>query len=676
MIIKRKQYCKRALTLAALCACAQVYAKDDDYLDMELEQLLQLPVTGSTLRDESLTTVPSAVTVFTHDQLERLGIDYLYELLNLVPGYQFDRNSDNPTNYTFSSRGRRNSSQAREVLVIFDGRPFASPRTGAIDIFSPFVPLEQIERVEVIRGPGSALYGSSAFNGVINIVTRTGQNMAKLELGEDDRRRLSANLSGNLGDWSSNLFTRAYEDSGQNFQVQDSFTKASLATNDPRKVFMVDGALKKNETQFRLAYQHTEGDDFFALGNTQNGFNSAVYNFKQFSVDQGFHFFDAVKTDVYLGYLESQQNIHVALRGPGALLNISQPASSDPLLTNAILSGDSYNLRVTNDWTINEGESALLGVEWKRESETNAYIYNNYDLKELIQHQFPIHYYGDLSHTTPIGTYGSQESIGIYSQYLRDLTKNTRLTLGLRYDDYDSVGDHLSPRLGLVHQFNEAQTLKLLYGEAYRAPSLGETGIINNPVVLGNPNLSYEVVKTWDLIWMLHVNNTNLSVGGFSNTYKNPILAGLAGTIRTYVNGNDEHSDGMEVELQQHLTQQWSVRATYTNFFNLPQSAYREAKQLGSLEINFNQAPWNWNLLAYHQGARETQSANSTFGELDSFVVFNSKLRYSFKQGYNLSLQIKNVSDLDYATPSQNASIVNGVPNRGRETSLIFELPL
>jgi outer membrane receptor protein involved in Fe transport len=676
MVIKRKHYGTRALIWLALFACAQVYAGDDDYLDMELEQLLQVPVTGSTLRDESIKTVPSAVTVFTHDQLEKLGIDYLYELINLVPGYQFDRNSDNPTNYTFSARGRRNSSQAREVLVIFDGRPFASPRTGAIDIFSPFVPLEQIERVEVIRGPGSALYGSSAFNGVINIVTRAGQNMTKLELGGDDRRRLSANLSKNVGDWSSNLFVRAYEDSGQAFQVQDSFAKVPLMTSDPRKTITVDGALKKNETQLRFAYQRTQGDDFFTLGNTQNGFNSGVYSFKQFSLDQGFHFSDNIKTDIYLGYLDSTQDIHVAILGPGALQNLSQPASSAPLLTNAILSGDSYNLRVTNDWTIDERESALLGVEWKRENENSAYIYNNYDLKELVTRQFPIHYYGDLSHSTPIGSYGSQESIGIYSQYLRDLNQSTRLTLGLRYDDYDGAGEHLSPRLGLVHQINETQTLKLLYGEAYRAPSLGETGLINNPVVVGNPNLSYEIVKTWDLIWMLHVNNSNISLGGFSNIYKNPILAGFEGTTRTYVNGNDEHSDGMEVELQQSLTSQWSLRATYTSFFNLPRSAFREAKQLGSVEVNFNQDRWNWNLLAYHQGARKTQAVNNTFSDLDSFIVFNSKLRYSFKQGYNLSVQMKNVSDLDYATPAQNVGIAQGVPNRGRELSMVFELPL
>jgi iron complex outermembrane receptor protein len=562
------------------------------------------------------------------------------------------------------------------VLVIVDGRPFASPRTGAIDIFSPFVPLEQIERIEVIRGPGSALYGSSAFNGVINIVTRTGQNKVSLELGSDDRRRLSASVSGKLGDWSSDLFARAYQDSGQSYQVMDSFTKAPLMTTDPRTTITLDGVLKKNETQLRMAYQRTRGNDFFALGNTQNGFNQGDYGFKQVSLEQGFHFLNSVKTDVYLGYMQSRQDIHLAIQGPGALLKISQPASNAPLLGNAILGADSYNLRITNDWTIDAEQSGLLGIEWKREHETDAYIYNNYDLGELVRREFPIQYYGDLSHTTPIGTYESLESVGLYSQYLRNLSENTRLTLGLRYDHYDGAGEHLSPRVDLVHQLSDTQTLKLLFGEAYRAPSLGETGLINNPVVVGNQNLTYEIVKTWDLIWMLNVNSSNISVGGFSNYYKNPILAGVAGTTRTYVNGNDEHSDGMEVELQQQLTQQWSLRATYTNFFNLPQSAFREAKQLGSLEVNYNEGPWSWNLLAYHHSARYTQGVNTAYSRLDSFVIFNSKLRYSFKQGYNLSMQLKNLSNLDYATPAQNVGIANGVPNRGREISVGFDFPL
>lgn len=665
------------IACAALCACAHVFAAGEDYLDMDLEQLMQVPVTGSTLRDESLKTVPAAVTIFTREQLDRLGMDYLYELISLVPGYQLDRGADSGVNYTMSSRGRRNGAQAREIMVVVDGRIFANPRSGSIDSALPLIPLEQIERVEVIRGPGSALYGSSAFNGVINIITRTDVNIARVEMGGDDRRSASLSLSQPLGnDWKANLFARAYEDNGQLFHIPDSFTKAPLSTRDPRRSLDFDVTIGNVDTQIRAAYHRTASSDFYNFENTQNGFNATTQVFKQLSLDQRLNWFEDVKTQLQLGYLATGQDLQVAILGAATAAQISQPVGHENFLSKGALGGSSYNLRLTNDWTINNKSSALFGVEWRREQETLARAYHNYDLAQLASRKFPIRYYGDFTHYTAIGSQGSLEMGGLYGQYLRDLSDQTRLTLGVRYDHYNGIGAHTSPRLGLVHQLSDTQTLKLLYGEAYRAPSLGETGVINNPLVVGNPNLTYEVVKTWDLIWMLNWNSTRISAGGFRNDYKDPMVAGFVGTTRTTINSSDEFSDGVEIEVQQHLTQAWSLRATYTDFFTLPKTAFREAEQLASLELNFNQGAWNWNLLAYHQGERNALGANNSVHELADFWVINSKLRYHFSEGYNLSLQFKNLEDQYFATPAQGVNLPQGVPNRGREMSLMFDWAL
>jgi iron complex outermembrane receptor protein len=646
---------------------------------MDLEQLMQVPVTGSTLRDESLKTVPAAVTVFTREQLDRLGMDYLYELISLVPGYQLDRGADSGVNYTMSSRGRRNGAQAREIMVVMDGRIFANPRSGSVDSALPLIPLEQIERVEVIRGPGSALYGSSAFNGVINIVTRADVNTARVEMGGDNRRSASLSLSKPLGDsktggdWKTNLFLRAYEDEGQLFHIPDSFTKAPLTTHDPRRTLNFDFAIGNGDTQIRAAYHHTDSSDFYNFENTQNGFNATTQVFKQISLDQRLDWFENVKTQLQLGYLETGQDLQVAILGAATASQISQPIGREDFLSKGSLGGNSYNLRLTNDWPINDNSSALFGVEWRREQETTARAYHNYDLGQLASRKLPIRYYGDFTHYTAIGTQESLEMGGLYGQYLRDLNDKTRLTLGVRHDHYNDIGAHTSPRLGVVHQLSATQTLKLLYGEAYRAPSLGETGVINNPLVVGNPNLTYEVVKTWDLIWMLNWNSTRMSVGGFRNDYKDPMVAGFVGTTRTTLNGSDEFSDGVEIEVQHHLTQAWSLRATYTDFFTLPKTAFREAEELASVELNFNQGAWNWNLLAYHQAERYALGANNSLHALADFWVINSKLRYHFGEGYNLSLQFKNLDDREFSTPAQGVNLPQGIPNRGREISVAVD---
>ncbi len=167
---------KILLAFLLLSITAPVYSQDnlDHLFVMSLEDLLKVKVRGSTLTDESIRDVPGAVSVFTHDQIQRMGFDYLHELLNLVPGYQSQRTGNFTQNYAYSSRGRRNETQAKEILVIMDGRTLNDSRTSSANMTLPLILLEQIERVEIIRGPGSAIYGSSAFTGVINIVTRRG----------------------------------------------------------------------------------------------------------------------------------------------------------------------------------------------------------------------------------------------------------------------------------------------------------------------------------------------------------------------------------------------------------------------------------------------------------------------------------------------------------------------
>ncbi|MBU4328708.1 MAG: TonB-dependent receptor plug domain-containing protein, partial [Proteobacteria bacterium] len=165
-------FCEASITLADTTEDVQ-----DNPFAMSLEQLMQVEITGATRTEKSLKNVPAAVTVFTREEISRLGMDYLHELLNLVPGYQSQRHSDMSTGSNYSSRGRRQGANSREVLLLLDGRPMNDPRTGG-PISGKRVPLGKIDRVEIIRGPGSAIYGSNAFTGVINIITVKNENQA------------------------------------------------------------------------------------------------------------------------------------------------------------------------------------------------------------------------------------------------------------------------------------------------------------------------------------------------------------------------------------------------------------------------------------------------------------------------------------------------------------------
>lgn len=670
--VNAKIYKRRttAVALIFLCYAQVTLADQDDLLSLDLEQLMKIPVTGSTLKEESIRTVPAAVTVFSRNDIERLGMDYLYELVSLVPGYQFDRHGDTAVGYTFSSRGRRNGAQAREVLLLVDGRVFSNPRNGGADTILPLFPLTLIERVEIIRGPGSALHGSSAFAGVINVITRNTDNSLQVDIGSHDRVGVNALASQVAGDWKTNIFVHAYCDSGDSYRLQNTYTQADTMTDDARDAINLDGGVGWRNTQLRFSLHRTHAHHFYNVENTHHDFNQSLDLLRHISLEHQHFWGDSVKTHFYMDFMQSNQRLDTTLRGDNELADISSPTSSAPLLVKGRLEGTKFRTRITTHWDINNKSSALLGIESLNERETMARAYHNYDLAQYTSGDIPVTYYGDFSHYTQVGSLDSYQALGVYGQYLRRLTDNIHLTLGARIDRYGDLNDRTSPRLGLVYEFNDVNTFKLLYGESYRAPSFSETGLINNPSIIGNPNLSYEVAQTWDAIWMLRGHNNQSSLGVFRSNYKHPIVAGFIGPVRTLVNGADEYSEGIEWEFLQRLSTDWSVRLTYTYFSHLPDSAFREAENLASIQLNYERGPWNWNLVSHYQGERTTLGNNNQHFVLDNFALVNTKLNYRVNQNIDFNLQIKNLADISYATPTQGAQIADGIPGRGRETSV------
>jgi iron complex outermembrane receptor protein len=674
MPIRNSKDLPSIIVLVLLCLLANGSHADEDlaYLDLSLEQLLHVPVTGSTLTEETLKTVPAAVSIFTREQIDRLGMDYLYELLNLVPGFQFNRNASNGLAYTYSARGRRTTQQSLEVMLLIDGKVVNDPRAGSPDITLPLYPLARIERLEVIRGPGSALYGSSAFTGVINIITRKQQKSLALAYGSQQRRQLEGFWSQSVGGWESDFFIHAYKDNGEQFTLRDSFSGQPITTSDPRQQLAVDLALKQGDTGISLSYNRAETEDFYQSENTANGFNANERELWHIAFDQSFKWLPDTQSQVVLSYQQFYYDFKLYVTAPGFLANYSNPPSAEPFWGDAGLAGESWRFTFSNDWAIDDQSSAQWGVQWAQHEETRASARGNYDFIQLSHGQFPVAFYGDEGKVFPIGTEASQSNVGFFVQYLRDLRESTRLTLGGRYDDFTELAGRFSPRLGLVEQLNQTYSLKLLYGEAFRAPTLAEIGLINNPLLFGNPDLNHEIVKTWDLILMGNWKATNLSVGVFENRYEHPIETVFVGAARTYRNGPEEKSQGVEVEWAQELSTHWSLRSTYT-YMDLPASAFREAARTGSFEINYAAEKWNWNLLGFYQDERQTPITPTSEQTLDDFWMLNTQWRYQFSAGYELKLQVKNITNEEATTPAQSLGKLDGIPNRGRELSAEVE---
>ncbi len=654
------------ILFSASC-CSQV---DIEHLfSLSLEEILTIQVTGSTLTDESLKTVPAAVSVFHHEQIQRMGLDYLYELVNLVPGFQSQRSADSSLNFTFSSRGRRNEFQAKEILVIMDGRRLNDPRTDSVNATLPLILLEQVERVEIIRGPSSAIYGSSAFTGVINIITRQGVTQGSLSIGKGLVRAYQFYSQQNNA-WQLDVFAQAQQDAGQHYRVDSTFSDGQISTADPVQAGQFDMAITGENSVFRASIRQANAQDFYLLDRLSNGFNHYIIQQSQLSVQHDF-IYKPVSSQLFLGLQQAQQEFRVQLTSAGDLAAISLPSSQEPWLSKGHFEGRSLQVKSHNDWSISAQNSLQFGIEYRRDQEERGESEDNFNITKLFDNERPIDSYDGFIHTMKLGTEDSRDVWGSYIQYQQALGMNSQALLGLRFDKYSNIDSHFSPRLSLVHQLNRQQTLKILYGEAFRAPSLNETGLINNVILLGNPDLRHEVVKNWDIIWQGLWQHNSLSVGWFQSEFTHPIVQVLMNnTVRTWGNGNTSWSQGVELEAQHQLNHQWLIRLGVTHLYVLPDTAFREASTLVSMVMNYEQARFNANLSAVYHSSRDMLIPNDSALSLDEYWQLNGKFQYSVNDEHEWFIQVKNLLNKDIFTAGQGSIINHGIPNRGLELSI------
>jgi iron complex outermembrane receptor protein len=179
-----------------------------DLADMSIEELMNESVTSAGKKHTRLGDAPTAISVITQDEIRRSGYNSIPELLRLVPGVNVARVDGNE--WAISSRGF-NGQYANKLLVLIDGRTVYTPTSGGVYWNVQDTLLEDIDRIEVIRGPGATLWGANAVNGVINIITKAARDtqggLLSMETGTEDRPAVGARYGGQL---DSTLQYRVY----------------------------------------------------------------------------------------------------------------------------------------------------------------------------------------------------------------------------------------------------------------------------------------------------------------------------------------------------------------------------------------------------------------------------------------------------------------------------------
>ncbi|MFQ5900653.1 MAG: TonB-dependent receptor plug domain-containing protein [Thermodesulfobacteriota bacterium] len=443
-------------------------------------------------RPQRLREAPSTIEVITEEDIKDSGAITLRDALNLLAGIDFRRAG---TKVRLSFRGLQDS---EKVLFMMDGRPLNGTNKGVFPIDYE-LPLTNIKSIEVIKGPGSALYGPSAFTGVVNIITKSGANINGGELsaeGGSDNTQHYQFLYGRKGDEIEGIFTvRKFKTGGQelvndneDFDDLDIFAKftgygvtLSLGyydvDRDKAGSLSIPTPEDKKEEDRRFAYLIYEKgiDNLLNLKLTGyiNKYNSTITRIRPWGI-----FEDKVKEQKVGGEMQTT-------------------------------------------WHLHPQHTITSGLDFRRDE---ALFFQQYN-----------------KNSTNTGIYLEDE----YKPFDR-----LALTLGGRYDIHSIYEDVFSPRAAAVYQFNDQLYTKVSYGEAFRAPTFAELFTDNySPApgiyVFGNPNLKPEQLKTYEFGLSYHLNRTLESSLNFFYIKAHNLITGRA----NMVNQNRAEVKGFEVNI-------------------------------------------------------------------------------------------------------------------------------
>ncbi len=520
------KWCFVLLFVQAECLFAEQAI--DNYFLLSPAELAAIPISVASGSSRTVSQSAAIVTVITADQITAMGASQLHQVLETVPGVHvsFDQRS---SAHFYSMRGIRNENSA-QVLILLDGTRVSLPyRGGRVAGFT--MPTENIARLEVIRGPGSAIYGADAFAGVINIISKKADDINGIRVGGRaaswDSYEGWAQYGDRWQEWDVALSFQYQTSEGDNSRIIASDLQTQLDVIHGTSASLAPGTIASDYDRWNAhaSFQrkhwalHFWGSEQLQ-GGTGVGVNSILdprgnQESQQYLADLRYSTEDLFKDwqfEVKASYLYSAFESTFHLFPDGALLSVGgdgNPSFVDPvglvLFPNGVIGvpGREYHMPSLEFVSKYHGwEDHLLrvamGYRYESISTTET---KNFGPGVINGTEGIVN--GTLTDVTDTdNVYLPDDHRSIWSISIQDewsITDDLLLTLGVRNDYYTDFGNTVNPRASLVWGVNDQLTAKLLYGRAFRAPSFTEQGNQNNPVILGNSDLDAETIDTVEI---------------------------------------------------------------------------------------------------------------------------------------------------------------------------------
>ncbi|MBA6230654.1 MULTISPECIES: TonB-dependent receptor plug domain-containing protein [unclassified Colwellia] len=635
---------------------------EKDIFDLSIKELMQVRISLATKTEETVLTVPSTITVFERSDIQSLGVKNAYDVMNFVPGFQMTRGDWVGAVPKEHARGVYLDNGY--ILVMINGERLNEVSFGKASVYTPHIPIDIIERIEVIRGPGSALYGSNAFLGVLNIITQTSDKQLTVSLGEKGYQQLSTSWQHEV---SKNLRLHS------NVSVERStghryISPLNRQVKDPYKNAYLEVGMHYKNNQINLRYSDNELNEFMNLG----GYSvDNIHTSESFSISGKSEIFQSEthQLDIKASYSLFE------IKSAGMALAKDTGFIRNDFLVGPFWRTESTDLNLDHSWKINKVLNLNSGIEYRKANQFqsgNAVTHYDYE-QDLIIINDDIY----LDKIVPIAIMPetkalnqSHEMQGIYSQLKWQIATDINLFLGARYDNVKGIDDKLSPRAALVWQASSNHSLKLQYGESFRTPVNNEL-YSNDSVTTGNPNLTSEFVKTTELVWIYQANKFSSEIVFFHNDLRDFInKVPYNGEAQfTFDNAVDMKISGLENSATFELSEQLRLSLNYTHLFDDPVN--ESFKRFGSANLTYNLGRWKFNANAIWRNKVELPQINEVRFVQKQYLLVSGKISYDIDEKQKVSLLAQNLFNKDYDV--FDPRVFNGeVPGKGREVSVSY----
>jgi len=642
-----------AILLSAHNAQAENPHSIDSLLQLPFDKLVDIEVVSATKQAVKLSIAPSSVSSYDYQDIKALGARTLSDIFVLVPGIQVQVKGNNRKKLWV--RGIQSEFNNKIALYIDN-----IPVRNAFNEFSidEDFPIESVKKIEIIRGPGSALYGANAFAAVINVFT--------FQPGE----RKKNTIQYSVGEANTHLGYFSVEKEFENL-ANVLLEGKGLTTDGRHPDYSLNGEINTRDAQQQLGYVR------FKLSALENDlhFSASYSNFQNTRVDKAYptendRKHDAMRFSIAYAhqfsnwgieansYYTQTQRFEEELKYQAFSTQINEHFDF-------IDSTELVGFYSALNYTVTENNQLTAGVDIKNERLLNS---------EFINKQTGI----TSSFVQPSYAKLSLFDTGLFIQDRQSFWDNkTQLTLGLRFDILELFENQISYRIGLTHAFTPTISAKLLYGTAYRSPSLLEFS--RSPVGSALPKV--ETMRTFEAHLNYHTKTLQTGLTVFHNQYDNFISrknsfheSAQNLDAGVFANIDNQVVTGLEVESKYIINQHWS---SFVNASWSVAKSLRANKALPLLAdwtittglewrytLGFGQIQLNNHLVTYGQ-RRDWSSELWDLGQVQrypnrqknfnaAFVVWNSIFNYQIpidkRQALDLSLSIHNVLDQHYYT--------------------------